>query len=181
MMTVYVVNSLAWALMGLLLGYLVVRSATHLEEVTTAMSPASPPPDPAAPDPESTRPPRTVWWARFPRPAADRVIGAVVVILAIVSVAVMAVSVSAQQAAIERAERSLACQTQFNEAYAAALTERTEAARVERAAQRDLLTNTRSEDPAALDAAISRYLAQLAEADQRRAANPYPADPDCRE
>lgn len=177
-MTVYVVNSLAWALMGLLLGYLVGRSASHLEEVRSAMTPPTPPPaDPDAPEPAA----RTTWWARFPRAATDGVIGAVVVILAIVSVAVMAVSVSAQQTAIERAERSIACQTRFNEAYSAALTERTEAARVERAAQRDLLVNTRSGDPTALDAAINRYLAQLAEADQRRAANPYPVDANCPE
>jgi NhaP-type Na+/H+ or K+/H+ antiporter len=60
------------------------------------------------------------------------------------------------------------CQSARNAAFAAGLAERSEAARDERAAQREFLLSVRSPDKKARDEAFARYLRGLDAADARR-------------
>lgn len=144
-MTTYVLNSAMWALAGLIVGYLLGQLGRR------ALRPGEPMP------------------ARFTR--ADHVLGLIVIVLALASVIVTAVSVHRQQQLIE-------CQTNYNRAFTSALSERNEAAARERAAQRELLTSTAT-DQAGWTAVRQRYLDVLAQADAQRNANPLPEDPRC--
>lgn len=172
-MTAYVISSLAWALLGFVVGWAigrVTRAAALIEEAAMTEPTEDPPPV------------RVTWWARVSRrPTADQLLGLVVVILAVASVIVMAVSVSAQQAEIERAQQSIKCQTRFNQAFAGALNERTAAAARERDGQAALLDAIVLEprDRARTAEAIKIYRAQLEDAKAQRAANPLPEQPSC--
>lgn len=143
-MTFYVVASMLWALAGLAVGFTLGRAGRVFQ----------PPKESAVPHTTS-------------RGMADRVVGLVVVIMAVVSVIAMSIS-------INRQERIATCQADFNTRFAAALQERNDAAARERAAQRELLTSNGDRR-----AAIDEYLRGLAEADQARAENPLPARPTC--
>lgn len=73
----------------------------------------------------------------------------------------------------------LVCQSHLNDAFRDALTQRTDAASAERAAQRTFLTSlTQNSTPAQAQKAYGDYLAALDAADRDRANNPLPA-PSC--
>lgn len=157
----YVLASVIWGLAGLIVGFLLGRARpVYVMEVPMTVPATATPADPS--------PPRTGWrrWINF-----DRIIGAAVVLLAVLSVSFLAVTINRQEAAIT-------CQSAFNERFIAALRERSDAATTERAAQRDLLTAVITPGDNAR-AAIQRYLDGLAAADAQRDATPLPDRPDC--
>lgn len=163
-MSAYFLSSLLWTVAGLIVGYVIGSAGS-------AGSPYSAP-----------------RGTPVARSRTDIVVGFVLVILAVISVATMSVSVNQQQRVVE-------CQTQFNEAFTGALAERTEAAAQERAANADERAAQRELLDVVLDphadqptrqAAIEKYRASLAEtdetlaeADANRSENPLPVRPRC--
>lgn len=107
-----------------------------------------------------------------------RLLGIALVVLALLSVAVMAISVGQQRALVEREAVVAACQNEYNRQFAAALAQRNDAAAREREGQRRLLEASfrprEERDPDEVAAAYQQYLAVLAEADAQRDANPLP-------
>lgn len=169
----YIVSSFAWALLGLLTGYAIGRGAraAALQE-TPAMTDPDPPPadddDPAA---------RRWWQRRAGCPTHDQILGAVVVLLAIASVAVMSVSLSRQQDEIDRAQASIACQTEYNRQNITATAAAREAALIEREANRAILEQAFSGRLA--PPSLRQWIGDVQRADDLRAANPYPDRPTC--
>lgn len=167
-----VLLSLFWSLAGLAVGYWLGR-AGRLEALVT-----TPPAEGATPAAvvvlESASP------APSKRKAREWAVGVVLVVLAVLSVASMAVVLSKQQAYIERQSAVVECQNAYNRANSAAAQERAEAAAKERAGQRQLLEAAFSptQNRAATYAAYQQYLALLRQADSQREANPLPVQ-DC--
>lgn len=147
-MSTYFVSSLLWTIAGLVVGYTIGAAGNQPHFV-----------------------PRETLVARN---RADVVVGFLLIILAVISVATMSVSLNSQARVVE-------CQATFNQAFADALTERTNAAAQERGAQRALLNSML--DPNATGesrrAALETYDRVLAEADANRSENPIPARPRC--
>jgi uncharacterized membrane protein len=150
--TVYTISQALWGLAGLVVGFVLGRFSR-----TAAVT--------ADPD----IPKGIAMPARATR--ADNLIGIIVAGLAVISVVVAAFTITRQQNAVE-------CQTTFNLAFTDALTQRTEAATEERAAQRTLLT-TQATTPEERRAGLDRYLQALDRADNRREENPLPLRPRC--
>ena len=103
----------------------------------------------------------------------DRVLGVVLVVLAVATV-LTTVSIN------QRIERVASCQAQVNRAFQQSLDGRTQAADLERAAQRDLLTTVAGHNRAATDAALQRYQQVLHHADETRDSSPLPPYGRCR-
>lgn len=160
----YVISSIVWAVAGLVVGFYLGR-AGRLAQTNPEV--------PVEPDP---LPP-----TRRRRLTFEQILGAAVVLLAVVSVVVMAVTLTRQQDAINEQRGAVACQAEFNARFASALRERTEAAASERRAMRNLLdvilnpAASREERAGALTA----YRDGLAAADSQRAASPLPLQPSC--
>lgn len=110
---------------------------------------------------------------------AQRVLGAILVIMALASVVLVAVQTY-------RLDRVITCQVAYNEAFAASLEMRAAAAAEERQAQRQLLqtllrfrpTDDSPERAQAREQALSDYIAGLNAADAARQSAPLP-DQDC--
>lgn len=98
-----------------------------------------------------------------------RILGAALTLLAVVSVATMAVYVQRQNDIVQ-------CQADYNEAFREASLQLQAAARSERDAQRTLLTTTAT-TPEQRKQAQEAYLATLAAADEVRAEHPLPTQP----
>jgi hypothetical protein len=168
----YVLLSLFWTLAGLAVGYWLGRLG-RLEALVST------PPDPAEPGglpaPEAVLVSEEVTVVNRGR-VMDRVLGLVLVVLAVLSVASSVVFISKQQESIDRQAATAACQNAFNRATAASTVERAEAAAKERQGQRQLLAVSfnPSTTPSERVAAYQSYLALLAEADAQRSANPLP-------
>lgn len=103
----------------------------------------------------------------------DRVLGVVLVVLAVATV-LTTVSIN------QRIERVASCQAGVNRAFQAALDARTQAADLERAAQRDLLTTVGQHNQKSTDAALERYQQVLHHADETRDSSPLPPYGRCR-
>jgi hypothetical protein len=163
----YVVLSLFWTLAGLGVGYWLGR-AGRLEALMTT-PPTETPVVAVVLDPAATK-----------RRKRDYVIGLVIVLLAVASVASMSIVLTQQQRYIERQSAVVSCQNAYNRANSEAYAERAAAAAKERAGQRALLQAAFSptQDRAAAYAAYQQYLALLGQADEQREANPLPVQ-DC--
>lgn len=151
---IYTLLSLFWTLAGLVCGYTLGaagRAADSPEAVMTDDEAAAPPP----------------WWRRHN--LGSRLVGVVLVTLAVLSVLIGAVFVDRQSDIVE-------CQNAYNRRFAEVLVERNEAAAREREGQRQLLAASLGPERnrAALDDAYRQYLVLLAEADAQRKANPLP-------
>jgi hypothetical protein len=98
-------------------------------------------------------------------------LGAIIVVLSVVTVILMAIQTS-------RLNSTTACQAAYNDAYTTALQDRTNAARNERQAQRELLQTLLSGPvtPEQGRAAFDRYLKKLDEADVERESAKIPAN-----
>lgn len=165
---VYVLHSLMWSGAGFVLGWLLGHLGREVSAMTQFRTGTN--------GNSAARAARPQWLNYF---GLERVIGLVVVVLATITM-VVAVSVNS------RLERVISCQAQFNSEYGAALTERTQAADQERAAQRKLLVTILSAPPsdpptrAALSRqAMSEYINALNSADSRRNQNPLPHQRQC--
>lgn len=146
----YVVASLAWAVFGFVVGWLLGRSWVALERIDRKI---------LMPVHENEV---GELRRRLRRPSGAQVLGAVLVVLAVASV----ITVTLQTV---RLNDVTSCQAEWNDSYQAALRQRADAAATERAAQRELLTlmlqqPTRQEARAALH----RYLESLEDADNER-------------
>lgn len=101
---------------------------------------------------------------------AGRIVGAILVVLAVGSVAMMSAHVRRQSAIVS-------CQADYNEAFRSALGVQQQAGRIEREAQRTLLSSPAATTPEARRAALQTYLDSLDEADQLRSDHPLPTKP----
>lgn len=104
------------------------------------------------------------WWL-------ERIVGALLVALSLVSVAVMYRATAEMHSVTE-------CQARYNEAFAAVNAERAEAARQDRAAIRNFLTSLGQSGATSAQRAQAyrAYLDALDAADARRDANPLPTE-----
>lgn len=136
-------SSAAWGVLGLICGYVLGRMGVQVAEQ------------------QKTRP-----------LIGNNLLGALVVVLSIVTVTALSISTS-------RTEDQITCQTEFNQRFIGALQERVDASARERQAQRELLTSTPATRPER-EQALRTYLQKLDEADQAREQNPYPVQTDCR-
>ena len=159
----YVISNLLWSIAGLALGYVAVLALVfaagfvlgfHTGRATVPRADSFPTGD-----------------QLMPRLRFDRIIGVVVIVLSLVSITAAAIT-------IHRQSEQVACQTRFNQAFAASLEQRAEAATKEREAQRVLLTGTYT-TPEEGAAARLQYLRALDDADDQRAASPLPPQPVC--
>lgn len=149
----YTISSILWALGGLVVGFLIGRGGQTNRSANVATE---------------TTTHRFRDYLTF-----DRIIGWVIIVMAIVSVATVSYAVNRQQQAVT-------CQADYNTAFVAALKTRTEAAAADRQAQRDLLTGmVTARDPVTSRKLIDQYLHKLDEADNQRDDNPLPQRPAC--
>lgn len=103
----------------------------------------------------------------------DRIVGWLVILLAVLSVLTVSYTVSRQQQVVT-------CQADYNVAFVAALKERSEAAVTDRQAQRALFSGVvQAKDPVSVRKLIDDYLAALDAADDRRDEHPLPERPIC--
>lgn len=154
----YATESVAWAAVGFLLGYVTAAA------VRGRVRP---------PQPQRQHTPE----AAPQRPAAQRLIGVVVVLLGVLTVA--------QGIAANRAtERVVECQTRYANGFADSLEARTQASQ---RAQRSLdelmrsvgsnLANPNADQSVRVREAIGDYLRSRNQAERERAQNPYPPPP----
>lgn len=149
----YTISSILWALGGLVVGFLIGRGGQTNRSANVATE---------------TTTHRFRDYLTF-----DRIVGWVIIVMAIVSVATVSYTVTRQN-------QSVTCQADYNTAFVAALKTRTEAAAADRQAQRDLLTGmVTARDPVTSRALIDAYLRKLDEADNQRDDNPLPQRPAC--
>lgn len=152
MSTGYVISSLVWITVGFVVGYLVGSHLNGGEDVVTSD--------------DATRA-RRGWklWLR------RNLLGVLALLVVAASTALYA-----QQAAT--LSRVTECQRTYNQAFAAGLAARSEAARMERQSQRELLTAilSRPGDRESGRAALDRYLRGLDQADRDRASAPLPTN-----
>lgn len=155
----YAISSILWALCGLVVGFFLGRSGQT--------TPTSNPPRGAELSTDSnTR--GFLGSLRF-----DRIVGWVIIVMAVVSVITVSYTVSRQQDVVT-------CQADYNMAFVAALKERNEAAATDRQAQRELLTGmVTARDAATSRLLIDTYLRALDQADNRRDESPLPERPTC--
>ena len=105
--------------------------------------------------------------------SAQRVTGAVLILLAVASVTIGSISNVRLNAQTDRLSRITECQSAYNRAYASGLQERVDAAARDREAQRRLLLSLRN--PAAdADAEVRLFIEQNRLADVQRASSPLP-------
>lgn len=133
--------SATWGLLGLICGYVLGRMGVQVAESKS-------------------------------RPLiGNNLLGAIVVVLAIITVTGLSISTN-------RAEDQINCQTEFNQQFVTALQERVDAGARERQAQRELLTSKATTRPER-EKVLRTYLQRLDEADQAREQNPYPVPANC--
>ena len=105
--------------------------------------------------------------------SAQRITGAVLILLALASVIIGSISNVRLNAQTDRLSRITECQSAYNRAYAAGLQERVDASARDREAQRRLLLSL--QNPAADRASeVRQFLEQGRLADVQRAASPLP-------
>lgn len=153
----YTISSILWAMGGLIVGFLLGRGGQTVRSVEVASD------DVTTPAVHRFRDSLTF----------DRIVGWVIIVMAILSVATVSYAVTRQQQAV-------ICQADYNAAFSAALKERNDAAAADRQAIRDLLTGmVTARDPVTSRALIDTYLRKLDEADNKRDDNPLPQRPAC--
>jgi hypothetical protein len=149
----YIVASLAWAVFGFVVGYLLGRSWNALDSIDRKI-----PPMPLHEDDVPALRPN-----RKPRSRIQQIFGAVLVLLALATVIGVAVQTV-------RLNDVTSCQAEWNDGYTDALRQRAVAAATERAAQRELLTTVLRPGTTAQERreATERYLHSLEDADAER-------------
>lgn len=166
----YAISSILWAVGGLVVGFFLGRSGQVFPVVSPARGTEVAAKRFTDTDGEvtDTTLQRLGGSLRF-----DRVVGWVIIVMAIISVITVSYTVSRQQ-------QTLTCQADYNAAFVAALDERSEAAAADRQAQRELLTGmVAARDPATSRTLIDSYLRKLDAADNQRDRNPLPQRPIC--
>lgn len=111
---------------------------------------------------EASHMPRSSWWNTD---KAQSVIGVVILIMLFVTGASY--------------YHTSSCQTDYNQAVASSLNERSVYSGQQSMAQADLLQATLSDDPLKIQSATREYLTVLDQLEKVRAANPIPTAPDC--
>lgn len=151
----YAISSILWALCGLVVGFFLGRSGQAVNRTRGAELS------------ETTA-------HRFRDSVAfDRLVGWVVIVMAVISVITVSYTVS-------RTQQVVTCQADYNAAFVLAFDERSQAAAADRQAQRELLTGmVTTRDPATSRTLIDTYLRKLDEADNQRDDNPLPQRPVC--
>jgi len=171
----YIISSVVWGLLGLGAGYVLgrlSRAAARIEEAAIVVEPE---PEPAVAEPVAVieeADPHTPWYRQ-----PERVLGAAVVVLALLSVVYMAVRLDRQQAEIDAAQAANACQALYNSQTIIANSAAREAGLIERNANRTILEKAFSGRLG--PSSLPEWNAEVQRADDLRAANPYPARPNC--
>lgn len=166
-MITYTISSILWALGGLVVGFYLGRSGQSSTTVNRTGGIAV-----ATDQSETVTVEATVQRFRDTL-TFDRIVGWVIVVLAVVSVITVSYSVNRQQQSIE-------CQANYNARFVVALNERSDAASADRQAQKDLLTGMfTARDETTRRALVEAYLQKLNDADNKRDDNPLPQRPIC--
>lgn len=164
----YAVSSMLWALGGLVVGFLLGRGGQSTPVTRTEIAEVADLP----PGTEAVTISTTKQWFRNSL-TFDRLIAWVIIVLAVGSVVTMSYTMNRQQ-------QTLTCQAGYNEAFVAALEERSTAAAADRQAQRVFLTGiATARTPEQSRAQMENYLRALDQADERRDDNPLPQRPAC--
>ncbi|MFE0021896.1 hypothetical protein [Amycolatopsis sp. NPDC059021] len=160
----YVFESAAWALLGFVGGYLLGRAARDVHRVATAITTEDTVPD--------DQPPRS----RLRAPGGHVILGLVVVLLGVLTVA--------QGIVTNNATRRIAeCQAAYSNGFADALDARADATADAQTALDELMraiSGYLANPPVPPDkvrTAIGDYLAQRAKAESERQQHPYPPPP----
>ncbi|WP_134664024.1 hypothetical protein [Amycolatopsis sp. CFH S0078] len=158
----YVSESAGWALAGFVVGYLLGRAARDVHRIATAVTPEGHVPD----DKPRTR----------RAPSAQFVLGVVVALLGIITVAQGIVTNNATRRITE-------CQAVYSNGFADALDARSDSSAEAQAALDDLMKSLGGYlanppvPPEKVRSAIGDYLAKRSEAEAERAKHPYPPPP----
>lgn len=157
-MIAYVLHSLAWSLAGFVIGWGAGRLGREVQQTREAVMPNH----------TRTRP--------RPRVHLEHIVGAVVALLAIVTMLTSIHTTRQLQAATQ-------CQKHFNDIYRSALVERSDSTATVRRAQAEMAVQLSAPD-AELDsppvrAALGRYLDAIRQDEQNRAQNPVPDNITC--
>lgn len=157
-MIAYVLHSLAWSLAGFVIGWGAGRLGREVQQTREAVMPNH----------TRTRP--------RPRVHLEHIIGAVVALLAIVTMLTSIHTTRELQAATQ-------CQKHFNDIYRSALVERSDSTATVRRAQAEMaaqLSAPNAElDSAPVRAALTRYLDAIRQDEQSRSQNPVPDNITC--
>ena len=157
----YLMQSLGWAVVGFLGGFLAGHAARDVHRIADAMTG------------EDTMPQRT---PRFPRISSQTVIALVVVLLGVLTV----VQGLIQSAATDRLTQ---CQAAYSNGFADALNARSQATTDAQDALDDLMATISqaiqgsAPDRAAVQHAIADYLAKREAVKREQQAHPYPLPP----
>lgn len=157
-MIAYVLHSLAWSLAGFVIGWGAGRLGREVQQTREAVMPSH------------TRP------RRRPRVHLEHVIGAVVALLAVVTMLTSIHTTRQLQTATE-------CQRHFNDVYRSGLVERSESTARVRRAQAEMAAqlsapNAELESPP-VRAALGHYLEAIRQDEQNRSQNPVPDNITC--
>lgn len=157
-MTAYIAQSLVWSLAGFILGWVLGRLGRGVQEMEEVLMPQ-----------QARRP----WRSRV---SPERVIGAVILVLAAVTMVTSVVAVNRLQTAAE-------CQSRFNDIYRRALIERSESTSEVRSKQAQLATALAAENASLADPNVKQslriYLDAITADETSRKANPIPDNVRC--
>lgn len=155
---------LAWSAGGFIIGYFLGKTSREIHEVKEALVTTTTTDSLA--EPRRNKDPLS--WVQ------SRPFGVFLIVLAVLTVAVSGYTLQKQGEIID-------CQTAYNEAYSAALQERTRASKTDRDATREMVRSVvaaaqlpQEERGRASFGALNAFLVASAEADKTREANPLP-------
>lgn len=154
------VNSLAYSLLGLIIGFVLGRATKEVHEIKEKI---------VEPDhhPQHEKPSRKQGQGVM----KSRTLGVMLIVLALLTVLM-----SSLTAVQDRAQSD--CFRRYNVAFGKAFSERAKAADADRASLNKMLTAINTPDQATRARVYQQYLDELAQTDKQRKANPLPQPPD---
>lgn len=162
----YLAERIPWAVVGLLIGYMLSRGVCALQDIAVAVNPE---------DTDMATRPHRPWYRRV---TSNGVVGVVVFVLAVATVVQGYVSSEATRRVAE-------CTKGYSNGFADALDARSDANAQAQQALDDLMTKVgelttgaaTAESRAVFRSALNDYLAKRAEAKKQQTENPYPPAP----
>lgn len=169
----YIVQSVPWALAGLVVGCLIGRSTVAVETIADAVQEGDPVPDIDAPKPKRRK--------RF-RLTSNHVIGVVLLVLGGFTIAQSYVQNAATERQSLATERLAICTQAYSDGFADAIEERSKASTDAQNALDEFMFSLAQATPTQegrdrARAAFTAYIDKRAAAKRAQAEHPYPAPP----